>query len=239
MRDLAKLYAVIDATWPAAEIRKVGQVTIRRGLGGGSRVSAATAPGSLTPNELANSEQAMRAWDQTPRFMIRFGNTALDTQLAAAGYVPHDKTQIYLCPITEIARERPPPVSTFVTWPPLAVQQEIWAAGGIGPERIAIMERAKGQKATILGRVDDRPAGTLYVACENDIAMVHAVEVLPEYRRRGLARYLMSAAGFWAIDRGMTHLALLTTQANTAANPLYASLGMDVVGQYHYRKLPE
>lgn len=101
------------------------------------------------------------------------------------------------------------------------------------------MERAVGPKTTFLGRCDDQPAGTLFVALDGDIAMVHAVEVSSPHRRKGLAKHMMAAAAFWAQDRGARHLALLTTKENGAANPLYASLGMDVVGSYHYRQLPE
>jgi len=188
---------------------------------------------------LKTAEDAMRSLGQVPRFMIRDGEAALDAQLAAAGYIQHDVTQIYVCEIDLLTHKRPPPVSTFVVWPPLMAQREIWEMGGIGPDRLAIMDRAPMPKTTVLGRIDDAPGGTLYMACAGDIAMVHAVEVHPNHRRKGLAKHMMTAAAFWAKDQGATHLALLTTVANGAANPLYASLQMDVVGSYHYRKLPE
>ena len=35
-----------------------------------------------------------------------------------------------------------------------------------------------------------------------------------------------------------TTFALLCTRGNAPANALYARLGMDVVGQYHYRQAP-
>ena len=39
----------------------------------------------------------------------------------------------------------------------------------------------------------------------------------------------------WAAAQGATHLSVLCTNANDAANALYSSLGMELVGQYHYR----
>ena len=69
--------------------------------------------------------------------------------------------------------------------------------------------------------------------------MIHALEIAVEYRRRGLARHLTQAAAFWAQDQGANYLTLVTTQANAGANALYSSLGMTLVGQYHYRTLPE
>ena len=50
---------------------------------------------------------------------------------------------------------------------------------------------------------------------------------------------MMVASAFWARGQGARWLTLVATQANTAANTLYASLGMAVVGQYHYRIMPE
>ena len=69
--------------------------------------------------------------------------------------------------------------------------------------------------------------------------MIHALEISDQHRRQGLARHLTRAAAFWAQDNGAAYLTLVTTQANIGANALYASLGMTLVGQYHYRTLPE
>ena len=65
--------------------------------------------------------------------------------------------------------------------------------------------------------------------------MLHAVEVLPAFRRTGVAKKLMAQAAKWAEDHGARYMALMTTRDNTAANRLYSSLGMRPVGQYHYR----
>ena len=45
-------------------------------------------------------------------------------------------------------------------------------------------------------------------------------------------------AACWAEAEGATTLALAVTTRNAAARALYASLGMAVVGQYHYRMKP-
>jgi hypothetical protein len=56
------------------------------------------------------------------------------------------------------------------------------------------MERAAGPKTALLGRVRDRAAGTAFVALHDDVAMVHALEVVPGFRRAGVARNLMQGA---------------------------------------------
>ncbi len=233
------LYAVSAVTWPAAQVSRTGPWTIRSGLGGGSRVSAATAEAPFDVDDLSAAITAMTALRQHALFMVRNGEVALDLMLAAQGYAIKDPVNLYVVPLAALTTERPSPVTSFQVWPPLASQVEIWAAGGIGAARLAVMDRAPMPKTTLLGRVGDRPAGTVYIGVHAGIAMVHALEILPAFRRQGLAGYLTRAAGFWAADNGATHLALIVTQANAAANTLYTSLGMTLVGQYHYRIRPE
>ena len=234
-----KLYAVIDGTWPASAKQVLGPWMIRLDDSGSSRVSAATAEKPVTDADIPQAEDAMRAAGQIPLFMIREGETAFDNLLDARGYVIKDPVNMYAIAVQEIATERPPPVTSFEVWPPLAAQVEIWAQGGIGAGRLAVMDRAPHPKTTLLGRMNDRPAGTVYVGLAADCAMIHALEIGDRHRRQGLARHLTRAAGFWARDNGADYLTLVTTQANTAANALYSSLGMTLVGHYHYRTLPE
>lgn len=232
------LTALIDATWPATRFSTVGPWTIREGAGGGSRVSAATARDVAADAEIETAEAAMRALGQTPLFMLREDEEPLDRALEARGYQVKDPVTLYTTPARSLAVQ-PPPVTCFEVWPPVASQLEIWAKGGIGRERIAIMDRAKGPKTTLLGRLDDTPAGTLFVALHDDVAMVHAVEIAPAFRRRGLGRFMMQGAATWARDNNAQTLAVLVTKANTGANALYSSLGMSAAAGYHYRIHPE
>jgi GNAT superfamily N-acetyltransferase len=236
MPDLARLYDAIDGTWPAAEITRAGPFLLRRGDGGGQRVSAATALGPVTAQDIVAAEDAMQAMGQPRLFQIRAGDDALDAHLATRGYVVVDPVNLHVAPVAALATRRPPPVTAFCVWEPLAIQIDIWAKGGIGPGRLAVMHRAKGPKTSILGRQNDQPGGTAFVAIHDGIAMVHALEVLPHQRKQGMAGWFMRLAAFWAQANGASHLAVVCTQANSGANALYASLGMALVGQYHYRK---
>jgi GNAT superfamily N-acetyltransferase len=237
--SLETLYTVIEGTWPPAEKQALGPWTIRLDDSGSSRVSAATAQGPVTDADIPLAENAMRAAGQTPLFMLRAGENALDEMLAARGYVVKDVTNLYAAPVEAVATKRPPPVTSFEVWPPLAAQEEIWAAGGIGKGRLAIMARAADPKTTLLGRLNDQPAGTVYLGIAAKCAMIHALEIATAHRRQGLVQYLTRAAAFWAQENGADYLTLVTTQVNDAANALYTSLGMTHVGQYHYRRLPE
>ncbi|MBS1302119.1 GNAT family N-acetyltransferase [Loktanella sp. SALINAS62] len=231
--------AVIDATWPAAQTQAVGPWVIRHGAGGGNRVSAATASAPVTADDLAMAETAMRDLGQEIVFALRPGDDAVDQVLAQAGYIRCDETIIYACPIRLLTAPKPPPVTAFTVWPPLAVQRDIWADGGIGAARLAVMDRAAGPKTTILGRIDDRPAATLFVALHDAVAMLHALDVAVAHRRKGLAATLTRAAAIWADGQGAQTFSLLATVANTGANALYQGLGMAQVGRYHYRAKPK
>ncbi len=236
--DAPRLYAVTEATWPPARTEPLGPWTLRDGQGGGKRVSAATLrePGApVSRDALPEAEAAMRSMGQDPLFMIRHGDEALDAMLRAAGYEVIDPVNLYACPVGALTGEAPPPVTTFDIWEPMAIQLDIWKEGGIGPARIEVMRRAPAPKTTLFGRTKDRPAATGFVAIADGVAMIHALEVRSRERRAGLGRHLTRHAAHWAAAQGATHLGVLCTLANDAANALYSSLGMTLVGQYHYR----
>ncbi|MFA8387447.1 MAG: GNAT family N-acetyltransferase [Pelagibaca sp.] len=233
------LYDVTEATWPPADRTPAGPWMLRNGAGGGKRVSAATAEADWSDDDLAAAETAMRLLGQDALFMIREGEEALDTALAARGYEVIDPVNLWLCPVDQLTDVQIPRVTAFAIWEPLAIMRDIWAAGGIGPERIAVMDRAEVPKTGILGRITDKPAGTAYCAIHDGIAMVHALEIPPAHRRKGMGVWLMRQAAHWAKANGADWMSVLCTQRNVGANGLYASLGMQVVGQYHYRILPK
>jgi ribosomal protein S18 acetylase RimI-like enzyme len=237
MPDAQTLYAVVEATWPPAATRALGAFTLRDGQGGGKRVSAATALRSdWTADDILAAEQAMREMSQTPLFMLRDGEDALDAALDERGYAVVDPVVMYAAPVADLAANVPPRVSTFAVWEPLAISYQLWQAGGIGPGRWQVMQRAKGPKTSILGRWNDSPGGTGFCAIHDGIAMVHALEVAPHQRRQGMAEKMMAQAAIWAAKHGASHISVVCTQANDAANGLYRKLGMTEIGRYHYRQ---
>jgi GNAT superfamily N-acetyltransferase len=224
------LAEVMEATWPPASHRALGPFTLRDGAGGGKRVSAASLDGPFTEADLDALEAAMAQ----PLMLIRAADMALDSALDARGWQVIDPVVAYAAPVTDLTADLPP-LAAFPHWPPLEIARSIWTEGGIGPARIAVMDRASGPKAAILSRSEDRPAGVAFVACHGTEAMLHALDVRPEYRRQGVGRTLLHAAANWASSVGALRLSLVVTRQNAAARALYARLGMGVVGQYHYR----
>ncbi|MCE8515166.1 GNAT family N-acetyltransferase [Ruegeria pomeroyi] len=232
-------FAVVDATWPAAERRTAGNLTLREGRGGGKRVSAASALDLVSEGEIDAAEAAMRQMDQSPLFQLRPGDEPLDMALEERGYTIVDPVNIYACPVARLTDIPIPRVTVFALWEPLAIMRELWAQGGIGPARLAVMDRVTGPKTGLLMRHRDKPGGVAFVAIHDGVAMLHALEIPPNQRRQGLGQWAMRGAAFWAMDNGAHTLSVVCTKANEGANALYRSLGMEIVGEYHYRLLEE
>ena len=230
----AEILDTIEHTWPAAKQQTVRNWTIRDGQRGGKRVSAATS-NIGDAYDVAAAEAAMEHLNQDRLFMIREGEVTLDNLLAKAGYRIIDPVTLYACPIETLTQKPVPPMTAFAIWPPLAIANELWAEGGIGTPRLAVMERVNLPKSSILARFNDRAAGSSFVAIHQRIAMIHAIEVTPTLRRNGVAINILRAAAHWAQDNGARYFSLAVTDENIAANALYSKLGMTAVGHYHYR----
>lgn len=236
--NLDQLFTASDETWPAARRWQDSPWCFREGRGGGKRVSAATAEGVITEDDINTAHQTMRDLGQTPLFMVRPQDAELDRMLDQQGHCIVDPVNIYLAPIDRLTDQPIPRVTTFTLWKPLAIMAEIWAEGGIGPERLAVMDRAK-VKTGILARWNEKPGGVAFAALHENIAMVHAVEIPAHQRRQGVAGWIMRAAAFWAQKHGAQHIAVLCVKENKPANALYQSLGFTMVGGYHYRQSPD
>lgn len=233
---LPDLHDAMEPTWPPAATQHLGPWLLRQGDGGGKRVSAASALAGVTSGDLAMAEAAMRAMGQEPLFVIRPADVALDAMLAAQGYRVVDPVMIYAAACAPLAVLHLPDLAAIAHWPPLEIARSLWAEGGIGPERVAVMERVALAKTVFLGRAADRSAGVGFVAAAGKVAFVHALEVRPALRRLGTGRHILIAAARWAMAQGAGQLALAVTVANGPARHLYATLGMVVEGQYHYRQ---
>lgn len=230
----AALIDVLENTWSAETRNKQEPFVFRQSNGGGKRVTATSIEGMVGTDNIAAAEQQMARMGQPALFTLDPDDRA-DPILAELGYDALDETLLYHCPINVLTARHVPRVTAFPTWPPLQLTKDIWEESGIKADRIAVMERVKGPKTAILGRVNDRAAGAVFAAVHNGCGMIHSLEILPFQRRNGLASSLTVAAAHWAAEHGATDFALPAVAANAPANALYTSLGMSVVARYHYR----
>ena len=110
---------------------------------------------------------------------------------------------------------------------------------------IATLERVSADEplaASDLGEPDGQPGLTAWVIVQDDVAVtttwafvhgtdcgIYAVETLPRWRRRGLARALVEHVLHHAFEQGARTASL---QSTAMGQPLYESLGFVPVGRY-------
>lgn len=227
-----RLMEATDATWPAAEMLDFGGWRLRSGAGGGKRVSAASPLGG---GAVEDAEAVMREWGQPPLFRLTAADAELDSDLQRLGYQLIDEVVLYAGPVERLSGDGSHVAALYRCQFAPAIMEEIWAAGGIGPGRLRVMDRVSGPCARLLSRAADTPCGAAFVAVDGDVAMIHAIEVLPALRRQGAGRLLMEGAARFAADHGAAWLALAVTKANEPARALYGRMGMAEAGRYHYR----
>lgn len=230
----AGLAAAFEASWPAAEQARAGGFLVGRGLGGGGRVSSARVVGLWRAEDIDEAARIHAGWDQPPMFRVSDRDQALIEELDQRGYAREIPTAILQIDCARLTDRPIPPVTTFCVWPPMAIQREIWTAGGIGPERQAVMARVAVPRTAILGRIDDRAAAAAFVAAHAGVAMIHALEVVPARRRQGLAGWVLRQAAHWAVENGAGRLGLAVSRANTTARALYDRLGFLEAEGYAY-----
>tara|TARA_B100000575_G_C22652312_1_gene400237 strand:- start:147 stop:380 length:234 start_codon:yes stop_codon:yes gene_type:complete len=71
------------------------------------------------------------------------------------------------------------------------------------------------------------------------IAMVHALEILSSQQRKGVDAISVRNAAIWALAQNAHSRSVICVNKNKAANALYTSLRMRLVGGYHYRMREE
>jgi GNAT superfamily N-acetyltransferase len=240
--EAAEILAVRDATWAPLERRPLGGWVLRRGGGGGRRISSVWVRGA-PDRALAAALDAVvaqaRAWGQPPYFQIGEADAALDAALADRGWRLEVRTRQLRAPVAPLARRGAGGRMVVRLRGPLAAAERLWDEGGVGPAHRAAMARVTVPKETLLLREDDRPAALVFVATAGATAMLHALYVAPRFRRHGLGGAATAAAAAVAAEQGAEWITLAVEEANAPARALYAGLGFEDAGWYLYRRGPE
>lgn len=237
--DTQTLFSAMDATWAPRALHNAGPFLLRDGQGGGKRVSAAsTAASTIHDADIDTAETGMKALGQTPLFQLRPEDKALDETLARRGYDLIDPVTFYARQTADLAGLEIPKDTLLQGSYALAIMASLWATGGIGPARLAVMDRVAAPKRYLLLRHANQPRGCAFIAASGNMAMIHALEVLPSARRAGLGRAATQFAARWAAKQNAEWLALACLTDNSAACALYESLGFTAISHYHYRQAP-
>jgi ribosomal-protein-alanine N-acetyltransferase len=114
--------------------------------------------------------------------------------------------------------------------------EEAWDVQAIA--EILAMPGAFGFIACAPSAAGPQPAGFVLACNAAGECEVLSIAVIPELRRRGLARILMEEATGFALAAGARRIFLEVAEDNWGARRLYAALGFAPVGRRHnyYRR---
>ena len=69
------------------------------------------------------------------------------------------------------------------------------------------------------------------IALAGDVADIHTLTVVPEYRRQGIASAMLLELESWAHKKGVSALMLEMREGNAEAQPLYEKYGYSVISR--------
>lgn len=238
--------------WPAAEVQDLDGWRLRHTAGVTRRANSvwpnATKDTLAVPDKVDAVETFYRARRLPARYQISPAAQPgdLDTLLAERGYTAVARTAVQIAPLTTILAKTTPLRQT----PEFAVEvaeefHEEWfdAYGNFAEENAAgfairreILQRITPLAGFTLLRINEVPAAVGLGVVEADWLGLFCMGTSPLFRRRGAARAILRTLTIWAQMQGTTQAYLQVMDSNTAARPLYASIGFETLYHYHYRE---
>jgi GNAT superfamily N-acetyltransferase len=242
--SVCRLEALAFRGWPALESREKAGWRLRFAGGYTKRANSINAIGrdaQIDPETVESLEAAYRERDQPPIWRLSpLAPPAMDDILSARGYRIIERSLLQLCPLhADYAADpavrihpRPTPawIEAFCTHSP------------VRPEHREVMQRMLAAIAVPAGfafvEAEGRPMAMAIGAVEGDHMGLFDVLVMPDARRRGLARRVTESLYAWAWGHGARFAYLQVVATNQAAMPLYAAQGFRTVYEYEYRIPP-
>jgi GNAT superfamily N-acetyltransferase len=226
---------------PAPRIAFEGGFVLRSFAGGTGRANAACpldpAPDPALEERLPRIEAFYARAGMRPRIRSTpLDPCGLEALLAARGYRPHDESQVILGPLAGFAA---PDAACEVLAGPEAPWMEVLATA---EHQVPARREEKRRMPELLGvpaawmllREEGRPAACAFVTADAALAGLFDLAVRPEFRRRGLGRRVMAAAGAWAADQGARFAYAQVAATNAASLTLNAGLGLTERYRYRY-----
>lgn len=234
----AALLEAFEATWLPAETARYGGLLVARGCGGGGRLSSIRAVGAWDDADLDAALARQAAWGEPGLIRVFDGDDKLADAARARAMIRGKPTVILRAELADLASAAIPDLSSFATWPPLAIQREIWLAHGVTDARQVAMTRMQGPRVAMLGRIGDRSAGAGFCAVSGPVAGLHALIVRPELRGHGLGEWMLRNAANWAMGQGASCMILAVQRQNASALRLYERTGFREIDGYAYYGAP-
>lgn len=83
----------------------------------------------------------------------------------------------------------------------------------------------------IVAQNENQLVGYAGIALAGDVADIHTLTVLPEFRRKGIATHMLKELEAWAKEKGIESFMLEMREGNNEAQPLYEKHGYQVISR--------
>ena len=231
LEQVRRLEELAFRGWPALEARDSAGWRLRFAGGYTKRANSINAlrPDADTdPATLQSLERAYRERHQSPVWRL--------SPLAP----PIERSLLQVCPL-QAGFAADPDVRIYPQ-PTPAWTEAFSAHSPVRPEHRDVMRRLLLAIAAPAGfafvEADGQPMAMAIGAVQGDHMGLFDVLVMPQARRRGLARKVTETLYAWAWSHGARFAYLQVVATNQAAMPLYAAQGFRTVYAYDYRVPP-
>jgi GNAT superfamily N-acetyltransferase len=235
-----RLEELAFAAWPALESRDVAGWRLRFSGGYTKRANSINALGqnAQVDGEIHDGlEAAYRTRHQRPVWRLTpLAPPAMADLLTRRGHRPIERSLVQVCPL-EPAVTASPEVSIQPA-PSAAWIEAFCTYSPVRPEHRDTMRRMLASIAAPAGfafvEAAGQPMAMAIGAVQGDYMGLFDVLVMPQARRRGLARKVTESLYAWAWAHGARFAYLQVVATNEVATPLYAAQGFRTVYDYQY-----
>ena len=245
--DIRLLEALGAAAWPASEVQIVDGWQLGVSVGISHRANSVLPLGELEERQLDDAIDEVE-WRYASRGLnpcFKMTVAALPSELGPAldrrGYTIEKHSQVLVADAAAVAAREDGRHGVHLLDTPEAHWAAVcWSADQYGDEaagRFAIANRLPEPRGFALAEVGGTAGGAGIAIAQGEWACLNAINVLPAFRRQGLARAVVTALAAWAVERGAWKLYLQVEVSNAPARRLYDQLGFHFAYAYHYRTL--
>lgn len=247
--DAEELERIAARTWPAPTTEPLGDWLLRYGEGFTSRANTALVtgdPGTDLPAALDRVVAWYRSRNRRPAVQLPLpAADDVDAHLDAAGWPAAPSVHVLTASLAETSTPAPKAGTDELGLEITRDPAEDWlAVAGARKGSLPAAARAilTGPELRAFAEIRQTTSGRLVAIGRGAISDgwlgVTLVEVVPELRRRGLARWILRALVDWAVEHGATDAFLQVEAHNEAARALYRDAGFRLHHTYRYRRHP-
>lgn len=231
--EIAELEEAAALGWPALETERLGGWLLRAAEGWTRRANSALVlgdagvPDALERVEAWYAERGLPAWLAVPMPAM----APVDHAAERAGWVSPLDVQVLTAPL----RPTPPDPGVLLADALSPEWAAVYAARTVPPVGVRVLTAP--ETVTFASIVEHG----VTVAIGRGVVTrgwlgIAAMEVRPEYRRRGLARRVLGALLAWGASSGATRTYIQAEATNTAALALYQGHGFQAHHLYRMRR---